>query len=372
MTEDGEGAGRARNVSFTTAAERHRRGGLARRIHEVASSDIRRRLLAARDAVARHVLDGDVPLAQARGGGPRYATVGIGADPAECQPAGHYVLRVESNDDDFLKRVYRNVGPAHDGFGVRLVPRSAPLSQNWLTNLWKTRRPPKAGKPIAMGCAIAGETDHHYFGSLGCFVTSKSDDGQCFALTAEHVFHGPAGSGQGHFVVSPARAVCGSGMLAARFGTTVHSHPRDHDSCLISVDQNYHAWAKNTLEYGKRERWLSPTPDLPVLRMKVGKVGAASGYRPGIVQQIGVSMKTVYDDGVEVVMTDLFEVQGLFWRGFSRPGDSGAVVFETSSRRPLGMVVMGSGARTLCVELPRTLDHVGVVIAPGMRRSFAS
>ncbi|MCW2245278.1 hypothetical protein M2352_000869 [Azospirillum fermentarium] len=213
-----------------------------------------------------------------------------------------------------------------------------------------------------IGACLSHADNRANFGTLGCFL--RRDD-QIFALTAAHVVTLGADMVKvGAEVVSPSHARSFLLKQAQLLGT-IEQMASDQDACLIGLTPEQSARARNDIPRRKGPKPLrclagnglskSAGKDgtviwddgWAVVGLRVAKVGAAKGnYRVGHVHKVKQDIS--FTDGA--TLKGLFTVRSGDGRVFSEGGDSGSVVFEDSGRRPVGLLLGGNGAESVCAE----------------------
>jgi hypothetical protein len=97
----------------------------------------------------------------------------------------------------------------------------------------------------------------------------------------------------------------------------------------------------------------------PLLFQSVRKYGPSTGHTLGIVTDVAADTTFTIDDG-EYLFENVIQITGSGDGDFSVGGDSGALVVDALSSRPVGLIIGGAGSRTFVSPLRRVLDRFGV------------
>jgi hypothetical protein len=103
---------------------------------------------------------------------------------------------------------------------------------------------------------------------------------------------------------------------------------------------------------------LDPRPLEPEEALMVRKSGRTTGVTRGHVVDRDFTARMRYRTGI-VILTGQFTVKGIDLP-FSEPGDSGSLVVDEQTRRPVGLVCGGSPRFTIVTPLTRVLEGLGV------------
>ncbi len=103
----------------------------------------------------------------------------------------------------------------------------------------------------------------------------------------------------------------------------------------------------------------------PVLYRSVRKYGAGIGLTIGVVTEIHASVTLDLNTG-SYLFADVIKVVGA-GGPFSTGGDSGALVVDALTQRPIGLIIGGKGNRSFVSPIKLILKRFGVQLA-GKRR----
>ncbi|MGW0698083.1 hypothetical protein ACWD0A_01830 [Streptomyces sp. NPDC002867] len=130
--------------------------------------------------------------------------------------------------------------------------------------------------------------------------------------------------------------------------------PNRVDAAVAEFDHpNITSWI-----YGLGQMGASPVT--PRLGMKVCKSGRSTEIRFGTVTAVRIRWERYQLKRGSVRIVDHLEVTGTNGRVFSWLGDSGALVVEAQTLKPVGMVVGGNDQVTFATPIDRVLDELGV------------
>jgi hypothetical protein len=104
----------------------------------------------------------------------------------------------------------------------------------------------------------------------------------------------------------------------------------------------------------------STAPLMAGLSMKVEKTGRTTGYTTGTVDDISADVKVQYDIGTLTFSGQIIIVGGN--TSFSDAGDSGSLIVEQNSKRPVGLLFGGSNVYTIANHIEDVMNQLGVTI----------
>jgi hypothetical protein len=215
------------------------------------------------------------------------------------------------------------------------------------------------GRPkFHSGPALLGESISHVrggAGSIGCLVKKPGEDAW-YLLSACHVL-APKGVAQlGDVILKPAA----SGSNAVDLATLADFEPLSADEGVNRFDA---AIARIDRKSDVHNRIpvigaLQLPPMSPALFQSARKFGAVSLHTLGVVTDASADVRFVMG-GETYFFKDVAQITGA-GAPFSDGGDSGAVVVDALSSRPIGLIIGGSGARTFISPLGAILSRFGV------------
>ena len=227
--------------------------------------------------------------------------------------------------------------------------------------------------PTILGGASIGPLEHRLRGTLGCFVRPAEgrDEAKLYVLSNAHVLSKAGLLGPGTMITHPgwedvrptvdqvfARFERAASLT---FSTGESPKPNTVDAALALVDQGFDRVDPGRI--ANVERYDPTLANLVEPRTMVMKCGRSTGYTEGVVESWVESVWADYTSGTLARLAcfkQVFRVVGLDGQKFAAVGDSGAVILEMSTGRPVGLLFAvnpkdGSAVachfRTVCHEL---------------------
>jgi hypothetical protein len=221
-------------------------------------------------------------------------------------------------------------------------------------------------RPIVGGVSIA-PLGADYVGTLGCFVR-RAGSAQVLALSNNHVLANVDSLAPGTQIVQPGPE-SGPTQPGDVFATLVDSVPvkfpdGSSHTRINYVDAAIAAVADASLiepsAIFELQRY-APGVRAALPNMKVAKAGRTSGVTTGTVTATHV-------DGVHInygtpfaprlaVFNDTIEIQGANGQPFSLPGDSGSVVIDNDTGKPVALLFAGDGLNTTACDFSRVCQR---------------
>lgn len=272
--------------------------------------------------------------------------IGVGFGVKETN--GHY-------SGDLAVRVYvtRKVRRSRLSRAVR-VPE---LVAGYPTDVVAVGRFVHHQRPVAYGASISRAGG--FPGSIGCLVTREGDK-QRHLLSAAHVLAGDASAMRGDVIVEPAGATGNDAPLATL---------TDFEPLLLEGQENLMDAGIATVIRRKdvvpNIPRIGPPISAPMeatLYQSVRKFGAATGHRVGVVTD--VLPHVMIDDplsGDPILYSYVIQVTGC-GGPFSSGGDSGALVVDAQTHRPVGLIIGGDGERSFVSPIERVLQRFQATI----------
>jgi hypothetical protein len=220
----------------------------------------------------------------------------------------------------------------------------------------------KRVRPIVGGVSIA-PINEHFVGTLGCFLRRVSGGTeQIFALSNNHVLADTNRLPIGTQVVQPGPEVAPtnpgdvfaalSSFVPIQFPATRLNPVVNRLDCAIAIVTDKRA-IKTGRIFGITR--FTPTVLTPVPGMRVIKSGRTSGVTTGIVTATRVN-------GVQInygtrtapriaTFNDTISIVGDGGVPFSAPGDSGSIIIDRDTNRPVALLFAGDGRTTTACDL---------------------
>jgi hypothetical protein len=281
--------------------------------------------------------------------------------------------KVESTDGiPDLMRQFEGVGVDVEALPIQMAlantKRTQPQSEGDVATATATVRNRERTRPIVGGVSVA-PIDVGYVGTLGCFVKlARPGTNIIYALSNNHVF---ADSNQLPFdtnIVQPGPelgVVFNSGDIFAALNTKIIIEQNRNNlfDAAIAVVRD-----RSKIQLGTILGISNYTPKLktPVPGMKVIKSGRTTGVTTGTVTGVGVGLVRVkYEpQGAPSFIASFdrcIQIVGDGGRSFSAPGDSGSVILEAATGRPVALLFAGNNVTTTACDLSSLCQQLGVV-----------
>jgi hypothetical protein len=237
----------------------------------------------------------------------------------------------------------------------KLSPRDqVPAMVNGIvTDVIAIGQPRFHARPVPFGMGISHERG--LGGSLGCIVT-KPNDPAWYVLSACHVLAPPGvGAQPDDAILEPAAGNQGAARIAL-LADLEPLKPEDEsnafDAAIAKLDSNADVTARIPGIGAPRLPVMQP-----VLYQSVRKHGAATLHTLGIVTDPVADVSFTLE-GEPYRFDDVVQVTGCPGQ-FSEGGDSGALVVDAISSRPIGLIIGGTATRSYVSPLARVLKHFG-------------
>ncbi len=212
-------------------------------------------------------------------------------------------------------------------------------------------------RPVPGGVEIA-PLGGNYVGTLGCFVRRGGDDnGPLFVLSNNHVLADVNRFPIGKAFTQPFSANAAdtiatlSGFEPILFPTP-GSQPRNvMDAAIAAVTDTRQVVTGKILNIRKyRPQLLAPRPG-----MSVTKSGRTTGVTTGMIRAIRVrGVQVNYGTRQNPIIATFDNAITLVGDGgmpFSNPGDSGSVILDRESGRPVALLFAGDGSTTTACDV---------------------
>ena len=220
-------------------------------------------------------------------------------------------------------------------------------------------RPVKGGVSISLGPQAAAVP---YAGTLGCWTRDAVDRSLFLGLSNNHVLANENRASAGDPVVQPGTL---DSPLAGAVGTLARFKPIDFAGGRNAVDAAVFAPTQPALVDLDILRVGTPTGAAEAARgQRVVKSGRTTKVTRGTVVDVDADIQVQYESGAA-----LFESQvaatGVWYRHFSKAGDSGSAILEEGSLKVVGLLFAGSDLidRTFANPIGPVFDALGLVMS---------
>ena len=215
------------------------------------------------------------------------------------------------------------------------------------------RSPPKLhARPASFGAGISHVQGDA--GSIGCFVVKPGEDAW-YILSACHVLALSGEARPGDTIVEPARP----NEHAAPLAILTDFEPLKEDGAANAFDAAIARVASKTdvtAQFALIR--IDPVPMDALAFQSVRKFGAGTGDTLGVVTKLHA--RTTLELGPRsYLFPDVIQVAGA-GGPFSTGGDSGALVVDAQSSRPIGLVIGGDGAHSFVSPIRSVLQRFDV------------
>ena len=243
-----------------------------------------------------------------------------------------------------------------------------PIQRAYATKSASTNNPKshqKRKRPIVGGLQIA-PSGVNFVGTLGCFVRRGN---QVYALSNNHVLADTNQLPLGTKIAQPGGSNPNdvfarlSEIEPIKFPSPGYAPRNLLDAAIAEVSNTQLIKLKSIFKISKY------TPELaaPKPTMKVTKSGRTTGVTKGLITATHVNgVRVNYGtDSNPLIATfdDSITIRTGTSKPFSNPGDSGSVILEISSGKPVGLLFAGDGTSTTACSMLETCSRFGVLPA---------
>lgn len=221
-------------------------------------------------------------------------------------------------------------------------------------------------RPVIGGIQIS-PLGANFVGTIGCLVRRGT---QLFALSNNHVLADTNSLPLGTPIVQPFGSSAADVFArltdfdVIRFPSPIGVTPRNRmDAAIAAVTSN------SLVKTGQIFGISNYTPKLLAARpaMRVTKSGRTTGVTSGRITAIRVNGVTVNYGTAQNPIIGTFDncvqIAGPAGQPFSRPGDSGSVILEASSGKPVALLFAGNFSSTTACDLTAVCTRFNVVPA---------
>jgi hypothetical protein len=217
-------------------------------------------------------------------------------------------------------------------------------------------------RPVRPGCSIgfqSKDTGNVMAGTLGAIVEAGN---KRFLLSNNHVLAGENALPIGSPIFQP-------GLLdkntpdADQIASLTHfikldAHRPNKVDCAVA--QLADGTRVNTAIMPRVNKLKSGTPVVAEEAMKVEKTGRTTGYSTGTIHDVSATVKVGYEIGT-LTFADQIMI-GAGTKSFSGAGDSGSLIVDSKTRRPVGLLFGGTDRYTVANHINDVLEQLKVAI----------
>jgi hypothetical protein len=194
-----------------------------------------------------------------------------------------------------------------------------------------------SGRPEVL--AIGASVGHHTggVGSLG-FFANRCSDGARGIVSCNHVIAMVDQGTHGDAIVAPSIVDRGGDVIATLDGNYPRLHAQPPADCAFAVIDNGIAFDAGSVAGGT----LALHPAEITHEIEVAKIGRATRARTGVVAKIEVDDVWIRFGTMRVAFHDTIQIASSSTEPFAVHGDSGALVYTTSTFQPVGLLFAAS------------------------------
>jgi len=219
-------------------------------------------------------------------------------------------------------------------------------------------------RPARPGCSIGFAFTGARSGNImaGTFGAVVESGGKRFILSNNHVLAHENALPVGSIIFQPGlldKNTPQSNRIGklSKFVTLETGNPNRVDCAIAEVLENN---LVSPTVLPKVNKLKSGQPVVGTVGMRVEKTGRTTGYTSGTIQDISADVKVGYDLGTLTFADQIIIVGGT--KSFSDAGDSGSLIVEQKSKRPVGLLFAGSDSHTIANHIEDVLQQLNVSI----------
>ena len=219
-------------------------------------------------------------------------------------------------------------------------------------------------RPARPGCSIGFAFTGAQSGNImaGTFGAVVESGGKRFILSNNHVLAHENALPLGSTIFQPGLLDKNTpqtdkiGKLS-KFVTLETANPNHVDCAIAEILENN---LVSPTVMPKVNKLKSGQPVVATVGMRVEKTGRTTGYTSGTIRDISANVKVGYDLGTLTFEDQIIIVGGT--KSFSDAGDSGSLIVEQKSKRPVGLLFAGSDSHTIANHIEDVLQQLNVSI----------
>jgi hypothetical protein len=218
-------------------------------------------------------------------------------------------------------------------------------------------------RPVQPGCSIGCQPKdgHLMAATFGAIVAKK---GKHYVLSNNHVLANENRLPLGSPIFQPGlrdKNAPGKDRIAklSHF-IRLRIHGSNEVDCAIALLAKKTRWNAAVLPRVNKLKSGDPIP--AALKMAVEKTGRETGYTTGKIEDVRVTIKVGYGSGT-LKFVDQILIRADGKNPFCGGGDSGSLVVDRKSKRPVGLLFGGAAGRfAVANHVADVLQHLGVTI----------
>lgn len=210
-------------------------------------------------------------------------------------------------------------------------------------------------------CGVSVSHQQGKPGTIGCLVRKTNGSSNAdFILSCNHVLANSNRARMGDFIVQPAISDGGTQVVAqlSDFQPLNFTGGKNFMDAAIAQVFNAGTITPDIKNIGR----LNPQPLAAQRGQSVIKNGRTTGFTQGIIRDPLVDMSIPYPGSGFALLEDHILIDNRAGGSFSLVGDSGSLVVESTSKRPLGLLAAGGTGFTLASPIAPILARFQVRI----------
>jgi hypothetical protein len=290
---------------------------------------------------------------------PKHNVVGIGI--------GHKVVKGKSTGDHSIRfyverKIDKKVIPKNFLLPKRVGNVATDVIETGRFVVLQPRRQRRL-RPVQPGCSIGCQPKdgHLMAATFGAIVTKK---GKHYVLSNNHVLANENRLPLGSPIFQPGlrdKNAPGKDRIAklSHF-VRLKVHGSNKVDCAIALLAKKTTWNAAVLPRVNRLKSGDPIP--AAAKMAVEKTGRETGYTTGKIDDVNMTIKVDYGSGT-LKFADQILIRADSKKPFCGGGDSGSLVVDRKSKRPVGLLFGGATGRfAVANHVSDVLQHLGVTI----------
>jgi hypothetical protein len=326
---------------------------------KLSRTSIPHKLIAAKQSAMKHFSPKSTRAltATAARSDPKHNVVGIGI--------GHKLVKGKSTGDHSIRfyverKLHRSIIPEDfllpeqiDGIRTDVIE----------TGRFHAFRHPQRRhmRPVRPGCSIGCQPKPGdvMAGTFGAIVRK---DGKHYILSNNHVLAGENRLRNGSPIFQPGLRDknAPSKNRVAKLSRFIKLKAAGSNKVDCAIALLLAAWDPVVLPRVNKLKSGIPIP--ATAGMLVEKIGRTTGYTTGTIEDVSLTLKIRYDLGT-LTFVDQILIKGDGRKAFGKGGDSGSLLVDRNSKRPVGLM-FGGGSSPFAIanHLSDVLEHLGVTI----------
>ena len=290
---------------------------------------------------------------------PKHNVVGIGI--------GHKLVKGKSTGDHSIRfYVERKIDKKVIPKKFRLPKRVGNVGTDVIeTGRFVVLESPQRGRmrPVRPGCSIGCQPkDGHLMAATFGAIVAK--DRKHYVLSNNHVLANENKLPLGSPIFQPGlrdkNAPRKDRIAKLSHFIRLKVRGRNKVDCAIALLAKKTRWNAAVLPRVNELKSGDPIP--AAVKMVVEKTGRATGYTTGKIEDVSFTVKVGYASGT-LTFVDQILISGDGKKPFSGGGDSGSLVVDRKSKRPVGLLFGGGSSRfAVANHASDVLQHLGVTI----------